>query len=67
MSAGTEVVVEGVGGEEVLGLPRRFEPLHLPLSSSRWSMRVLGPIVQISALPVLGARKQLTLSDAVAA
>jgi hypothetical protein len=39
MSAWTEVAVnEGVGGEEVLGLPRRFEPLHLPLSSSRGSM-----------------------------
>jgi hypothetical protein len=56
-----------VGEEEVLGLPRRFESLHLPLSSSRRSMRVLGPIVKISALPVLGARKQLTLSDAAAA
>jgi hypothetical protein len=46
MSAGAEVAVnEGVGGEEVLGLPRRFEPLHLPFSSPRWSMRVLGSIV----------------------
>jgi hypothetical protein len=60
-------VNEGVGGEEVLGLPREFEPLHLTLSSLRRSMRVLGPIVQISALSVLDARKQLTLSDAVAA
>ena len=68
MSAGTEVAVdEGVGGEEVLGLPGRFEALHLPLSSSRRTMRVLGPIIQISALSVLDARKQLTLSDAVAA
>jgi hypothetical protein len=25
---------EGVGREEVLGLPRRFESLHLPLSSA---------------------------------
>ncbi len=39
MSAGTEVAVnEGVSGEKVLGLPRRFEPLHLPLSSSSGSM-----------------------------
>jgi hypothetical protein len=67
MAAGTEVTVnEGVVGEEVLGLPRRFEPLHLPLSSSRWSMRVLGAIIQISALPVLDTGKQLTLSDAIA-
>jgi hypothetical protein len=66
MSAGTEVAVnEGVSGEEVLGLPRQFEPL-LTLSSSRWSMRVLGSIIQISALSVLDVRKQLTLSDAIA-
>ena len=39
MSAGMEVAVnEGVGGEEILGLPRRFEPLHLPFSSSCRSM-----------------------------
>jgi hypothetical protein len=55
-----------MSGEEVLGLPGRFEALHLPLSSSRWSMRVLGPIVEISAFSVLDARKQLTLGDAVA-
>jgi hypothetical protein len=57
---------EGVSGEEVLGLFGRFEPLHLPLSSSRRSMRVLGPIVQISALSALNAGKQLTLSDPIA-
>ena len=67
MSARTKVTVnEGVGGEEVLGVPGRFEPLHLPLSSSRRPMRVLGPIVQISALAVLHAGKQLTLSHAIA-
>ena len=39
MSAGMEVTVnEGVGGKKALGLPGRFEPLHLPLSSSCWSM-----------------------------
>jgi hypothetical protein len=27
-----------MSGEEVLGLSGRFEALHLPLSSSRWSM-----------------------------
>jgi hypothetical protein len=45
MPAWTEVTVdESVGGEEVLGLPRGFEPLHLTLSSPRRSMRVLGSI-----------------------
>jgi hypothetical protein len=67
MPAWTEVTVdESVGGEEVLGLPRGFEPLHLTLSSPRRSMRVLGSIVQISALSVLDTGKQLTLSDAIA-
>jgi hypothetical protein len=46
MPAGTEVAIdEGVGGEEALSLPGRFEPLHLALSSSRWIMRVLGLII----------------------
>jgi hypothetical protein len=44
-----------------------IKPLHLPLSSSRRSMRALSPIIEISALSVLAARKQLTLSDAIAA
>ena len=64
MSAGMEVAVnEGVGGEEILGLPRRFEPVHLPFSSSRWPMPVFRPIIEMS---VLDAWKQLTLGDAVA-
>ncbi|HUN40245.1 MAG TPA: hypothetical protein VMU81_08155 [Acetobacteraceae bacterium] len=67
VSTWVEVTVdEGVSGEEVLGLLGRFEPLHLSLSSSRRSMRVLGPIVQISALSMLDAGKQLTLSDTIA-
>ena len=67
MSTWMEVAVdEGMSGEEVLRLFGRFEPLHLPLSSSRRPMRVLGPIVQISALSVLDAGKQLTPSDTIA-
>jgi hypothetical protein len=42
------------------------EPLHLPFSSSRRTMRVLSPITQISALSVLDARKQPPLGAAVA-
>jgi hypothetical protein len=39
MSAGMEVAInECVRGEEVLSLPRRFEPLHLPFSLSCRSM-----------------------------
>jgi hypothetical protein len=67
MSTWMEVAVyEGMGGEEVLRLFGRFEALHLPLSPSRRPMRVLGPIVQISALSVLDAGKQLTPSDTIA-
>jgi hypothetical protein len=67
VSAGLEVTVDKrVSGEEILGLPGRFESLHLPLSSSRRSMRVLGPIIQISALSMLDARQQPALSDAIA-
>ena len=67
MSTWMEVAVdEGMSGEEVLRLFGRFEPLHLPLSSSRRPMRVLGPIVQISALSVLDAGKQLAPSDTIA-
>jgi hypothetical protein len=67
VSTGMEVTVdEGVGGEEVMPLFGRFEALHLPLSSSRRPMRVFGLVIQISALSVLNAGKQLTLSDAIA-
>ena len=35
LSAGMEVTVnEGVGGKKVLGMPGRFEPLHLSFWSS---------------------------------
>jgi hypothetical protein len=52
-------VDKSVSGQEVPGLSGGFEPLHLPLSSSR---RPMCAIVQISALSVLHARKQPTLS-----
>ena len=42
----TEVAIdEGVGRQEALRLRRRFEPLHLPLSPTGWSMRILRAIV----------------------
>ena len=47
-------------------MPGRFESLHLTLSPSRGPMRVLGPIIQKSALSVLDVWKQLPLSDAIA-
>jgi hypothetical protein len=59
-------VDEGMSGEGVLRLFGRFEPLHLPLSSPRRPLRVLGPIVQISASSVVDVGKQLAPSDAIA-
>ena len=67
MSTWMEVAVdEGMSGEEFLRLFGRFKSLHLPLAPSRRPMRILGPIVQISALSVLNAWKQLTPSDTIA-
>lgn len=67
MPAGTEVAInEEMGGEKILGLPGRFEPLHLAFASSRWTMRILDPIIEVSALSVLDTGKQLTLSNAIA-
>ena len=57
---------ECVSGEEILGLLGRFKPLHLPLSPPCRPMRVLGAIVEIAALSVLDAGKQMALLDAVA-
>src|SRR3954454_15529213 len=42
-----------VGGEEALGLARRLEPLHLPLSPSGRLMRILRPVVEALVPPML--------------
>src|SRR5262245_20153522 len=42
-------------------MPRRFKPLHPPLSLSRWLMRVLGAVVQVPGLAVLHSRQDLLL------
>ncbi len=59
-------VDECMRGEKVVGLPRRFESLHLALAAACRTVRVFGAIVQISALSMFGLWKQLTLSHAVA-
>ena len=59
-------VDECMRGEKVVGLLRRFEPLHLALTAARRTMRVFGAIVQISALSMFSLWKQLALSHAVA-
>ena len=46
MALNVEGVVGGrVKGQEALGSPRTFEPLHLALPSSGWLMRVLRSVV----------------------
>jgi hypothetical protein len=63
-----EVAVDHrVHRQESLCLTVRFELLHLSLSSSRGSMRILSPIVQIAAGPVSHIRHDRSLSNAVAA
>jgi hypothetical protein len=48
-------------------VPRRLEPLHLPLAASSWSMRVLRPIVRVAALAALDLRPKRALRHAVTA
>src|SRR3954454_7361250 len=56
-----EVVDLVVGGEETLCLPGRFEALHLPFSSARRLVRILGPVVETLVSAVLDTRHQLLL------
>src|ERR1700743_290913 len=53
--------------QELLCLFSRFESLHLSLSSSRGSMRILCTIVQVPARPVSNIGQDRSLSDAIAA
>src|SRR5918993_2746426 len=56
-----------VGGEEALCLPRRFEALHLPLSSPCRLVRVFRPVVETLVSAMLDAGHQLSLRRAMAA
>ena len=67
MAAQLEKVVDlAVAGEELLGLPGRLEPLHLPFSPSRRLVRDLGPVVQVPALAVLDPGQDLPLGGTIA-
>src|SRR3954470_12243773 len=65
-AAGEDVGDLIVGGEKPLHLPRRLEALHDPLSSSRWLMRILRPVVEALVLAVLDARHDLPLGGSIA-
>jgi hypothetical protein len=63
-----EVTVDhAVCEEEILCLTRRLEPLHLPFSSWRGPVRILGTIVEISARAMADAGQDGAPSHAVAA
>ena len=67
MTVGSEVSGDGIkDGEESLCLLRRFESSHPPLSLSRWLMRVLRAVIQISTLPMNNVRKHVPLRGTVA-
>ena len=55
-----------MGCEEALGLTGRFELLHLPLSSARRLVRILGSVVQSLVLPMLNAGHDVPFRRAVA-
>jgi hypothetical protein len=51
-----------MSGEEALGLAGRFEPLHLPLPSSRRLVRVLGPVIETFVLAVFDTGHDIPLA-----
>jgi hypothetical protein len=67
MPSRAEVLRDGtIGGEEALGMPRGFDPLHAPFPLARRLVRVLGAIVQIAMLPMFDTRQYLALRGAEA-
>ena len=53
--------------DKALGVSSRLEPSHSPLPFSRWLMRVLGSVVQVSMLSVSDAGHHHSFRCAVAA
>ena len=64
--AGEEVGDLIRGGKEPLHLPRRLETFHDPLSSPRWLVGILRPVVEAFVLAVLDAGHDLPLGGGVA-
>jgi hypothetical protein len=52
-----------MNGEEALGLPGRLEALHDALSSPRWLVRILRPIVEPLVLTVFDSRHDFARGD----
>jgi hypothetical protein len=67
MPARAEVLGDGtVGGEELLGVPWRFEPLHAPLALTRGLVGVLGAVIEIPMLAVFYSQEHLPLGGPIA-
>jgi hypothetical protein len=56
---------EGMGEEKSLCLITGFKPLHVSFASPCWPVRILSPVIEVTALTVLDLRKQLPSSDTV--
>jgi hypothetical protein len=54
-----------IGGEKLLGVPWRLEPLHPPFALARRLVGVFGAIVQIAMLPMFHTGQHLALGGAV--
>src|SRR3954452_11724165 len=66
-TAGEEIGDLIMDGQKPLHLPRRSEPFHDPLSSSRRLMRILRPVIEALVLAMLDPRHDLALGGRVAA
>src|SRR5262245_36674072 len=55
-----------IRGEELLGMTRRFEPLHAALALARRLMGVLGAVIEIAVLTMFHTGQYLPLGGAVA-
>ena len=67
MPARTEVLRdEPIGGEESVGMTRRFELLHPPLPLPCGRVRVLCTLIEIPVLTMFDSRQNLALSRSVA-
>jgi hypothetical protein len=60
VTSGPEVLGDGpIGGEELLGVPWRFEALYTPLSLAGGLVGMLGAIAEVAVMAMLHARQHL--------
>jgi hypothetical protein len=67
MPSGSEGLRDGtIGGEEALGLPCRFEPLHPPLTLAGGLVGIFRTIIEVPVLAVFHAGQHLPLRGRIA-